>query len=276
MDEQAPRLSIRFWGTRGSIPAPGPDTARYGGETSSMEVMVGGRRILIDCGSGIRHLGQKLCALKDTDIDLLLTHCHLDHVCGFPFFGPAYMPDSAVRLWAGHLDDAAAIADTMARVMSPPVFPVAIDELKGCSCTWFRPGDTLAVAGTQVRTIALNHPNGACGYRFDHEGAALAIITDHEHGNDEIDAAVERFVEGVDVMVYDGMFDDAEYEKHVGWGHSTWQEGIGLAERAGIAQPVIFHHHPDRSDEALDRLAERARARLTGAHFAAQGLVIAL
>lgn len=272
-----PAMTLRIWGARGSTPAPGPETDRYGGETTSMEVAIGARSVLIDCGSGARALGRRLVAEGITDIDILFSHFHLDHICGLPFFGPAYNPGAAIHLWAGHLGPDESPKAVLCRVMSPPIFPVAFDHLASCACETFKPPATLELAGgIRVETIALNHPNGAVGYRFRSGGKTLVTITDHEHGNPDIDAAVEDFVRGADVMIYDGMFDDSEYAAHVGWGHSTWQEGITLAQRAGVKIPVIFHHHPDRTDDQLDAYAEEAERRFPGALFARQGLDISL
>ncbi|MEJ8572428.1 MBL fold metallo-hydrolase [Microbaculum marinum] len=270
-------MTLRLWGVRGSTPAAGPETERYGGETTSMELEIGGRSVLIDCGSGARALGRRLTSSAAADIDILFSHFHLDHICGLPFFAPAYNPAATLRLWAGHLEGEQDPKDVLCRVMSPPIFPVAFDHLAACRCLTFAPPKTLHLGGgIDVETLALNHPNGAVGYRFRSGGRTLVTVTDHEHGNAAIDAAVEDFVRGADVMIYDGMFDDSEYNAHVGWGHSTWQEGLKLAERAGVHRPVIFHHHPDRSDEALDNYAMEAERRFPGARFARQGAEITL
>jgi phosphoribosyl 1,2-cyclic phosphodiesterase len=268
-------LVLKLWGVRGSTPAPGHETERYGGETTAMEVIFGERSVLIDCGSGARALGYRMAKQGITDIDLLFTHFHLDHICGLPFFPPAYNPAANIRIHAGHLAEDEDPQAILCRIMSPPIFPVAFDHLASCTCLRFHPTDRLALEGDiGVDTIALNHPNGAVGYRFRCGDRTLVTVTDHEHGEPEIDAAVEAFVRGADVMIYDGMFDDSEYKAHIGWGHSTWQEGLKLAERAGVRVPVIFHHHPDRTDDQLDRYAEEAERRYPGALFARQGMEI--
>lgn len=275
--EAEPAIVLRVWGARGSTPAPGPQTERYGGETTSMEVVIGGRPILIDCGSGARALGTRLAAEGVKDIDILFSHFHLDHICGLPFFGPAYSPDTTIRLWSGHLEGDQDPKQVLCRIMSPPIFPIAFDHLAACECLTFQPPDTLELAGDiRVETMALNHPNGATAYRFRHGGKTLVTITDHEHGDPELDSAVEAFVRGADVMIYDGMFDDSEYANFTGWGHSTWQEGLKLADRAGVRIPIIFHHHPDRTDDQLDAYAEQAERLHPGALIARQGLDISL
>jgi phosphoribosyl 1,2-cyclic phosphodiesterase len=276
-DAADPGITLRLWGVRGSTPAPGVETERYGGETAAMEVVIGGRSILVDCGSGARALGHDLIAAGVDDIDMLFTHFHLDHICGLPFFKPAYYPNIRLRIHAGHLGEDEDPREILCRIMSPPIFPVAFDRLAACECLRFHALDRLDLGGdVEIDTIALNHPNGSTGYRFRRGGKTLVTITDHEHGDPEIDAAVEAFVRGADVMVYDGMFDAAEYPGFVGWGHSTWQEGLELADRAGVRVPIIFHHHPDRTDDEIDAYAEEARRRHPGVIFARQGMEIPL
>jgi len=266
------RLTVRFWGVRGSLPAPGPDTIRYGGETTCLEVLLGGRRLIVDCGSGARRLGKRLAAEGPTSVDLLFTHSHMDHICGLPFFMPAYDPSFDVRLWAGHVPSPAVHREVIERLMSPPIFPVPTTALRACGFRAFKAGDTIEPQpGLEVGTCRLNHPGGATGYRFHHGGRSICIITDHEHGNPEIDEAVERFVLGADVMVYDAMYTDAEYPSRIGWGHSTWQKALDLAERADVKVPVIMHHDPSRTDDALDAIGEEMRARCPAAIVAREG-----
>ncbi|MDJ0931321.1 MBL fold metallo-hydrolase [Breoghania sp.] len=269
-------FSLRFWGVRGSTPTPGQETLRYGGETTSLEIRAGDKLILIDCGSGARRLGRDLIERGERDIDLFFTHTHLDHICGLPFFQPAYDADFAVRCWAGHFAESHCLMDVVRRIMSPPIFPVAADTLKGVTFETYAAGTRWALGDVEIETTRLNHPGGACGYRFTFEGRSIAVITDHEHGNPQLDTAVEAFVKGVDVMVYDAMYSDEEYPKYVGWGHSTWQEALRLAQRAYVLMPVLFHHDPGRSDDALDEIGELIAKKHAGACVAVQGMKIEL
>lgn len=269
-------FSIKFWGVRGSIPTPGRQTLVYGGETSCMEVRIGDKLIIVDCGSGARGLGNHMLDRGDLHADLLFTHTHLDHIIGLPFFLPAFAAGMRITCFAGHLGlDGAVLRSVLQRVMSPPVFPVAIDVLKACSFSAFAVGKPVTVAdGVNVDTVRLNHPDGACGYRFRSQGRSLCIITDHEHGDAAIDAAVFEFVRDADVMVYDATYTPEEYRHVVGWGHSTWSACVELAARANVKVPVIFHHEPYRTDEDLDRIAAEVERCHPGGLVAKQGMTI--
>lgn len=266
-------LRLKIWGARGTIPTPGSHTLRYGGETTCLEVQAGPHLVLIDCGSGARQLGWDMTQRPIVPSDLLFTHTHLDHICGLPFFCPAYSADFDVKVWGGHVPRDGSLEEMLGRLMSPPLFPVPTSALRGCQFRRFFAGDSVGLRpGLTVKTIALNHPGGATGYRIEWGGGALAVITDHEHGDPAIDAAVAKFVEGADIMIYDSTYTDEEYDNYVGWGHSTWQKGVALADKAGVAHPVIFHHDPRRSDDELDRVLEKARSRHPGALVAKQGM----
>lgn len=268
---------VKFWGVRGSTPTPGESTLRYGGETSCLEIRAGASRLLVDCGSGARNLGLGMCQQKTAgDFDLLLTHTHLDHICGLPFFWPAFDPNSAIRAWAGHFEDNAfTLPDIVSRIMSPPVFPLSAKTLKALSFNDFKAGEDLSFGkGLSVQTMRLNHPGGACGYRIEYGGKVICVITDHEHGNADIDAKLPAFVEGADVMVYDAMYTDAEYETYVGWGHSTWQKAVELAKAANVKVPVLFHHDPRRTDDQLDEIGREADKAYPGTLVAREGLVL--
>lgn len=268
-------LALTFWGVRGSTPVPGRTTLRYGGDTTCLQIQAGPYFLIIDCGSGARRLGREMMRTGQRDADLFFTHSHLDHVCGLPFFWPAFDPQTRIRVWAGHVAADMTTQEHIARFMSPPIFPVPPSVLKACSFLRFSAGAALEPRpGLVVTTLRLNHPGGATGYRFHWKGRSIAIVTDHEHGDPEIDAALVPFVSGADVMVYDAMFTDADYPAHRGWGHSTWTQCLALAARAGVRTPVIFHHDPDRSDEALDAIAADAADAYPGALVAREGMTL--
>lgn len=273
-----PSFTIRFWGTRGSLPCPGPETVRYGGNTTCIEVRCGGRVLIIDAGSGLRKLGQSLMRGGRVDADIFFTHTHWDHVCGLPFFVPAFIPGNAIRFHAAHLGPADSIHRVLAEQMLAPLFPVPLGTF-GASCSFsdFPQGAVLnPLPGVTLRTGPLNHPNGATGYRIEYAGRVACVITDTEHPESGRDPNVMALVQDADVMVYDAMFADAAYPRFKGWGHSTWEEAIRIAEAANVKRPVLFHHDPNADDAALDAVAAAAAARYPGALVAKEGETLTL
>ncbi|MBI1942369.1 MAG: MBL fold metallo-hydrolase [Betaproteobacteria bacterium] len=274
---QTGNFLVRFWGVRGSIAAPGPATARYGGNTSSIEVRCGDRLILLDAGTGLRYLGIRLLAETPLEADLFFTHTHFDHVCGLPFFKPFFQPQNGFRLWAGHLAGGMTLQRVLREFMMAPLFPVPPEVFRArMEYRDFRAGDTLAPApGIVVRTAPLNHPDGATGYRIEYGGKSVCYITDTEHVPGTPDRNVLALIAGADICIYDSMYTDEEYaQSYVGWGHSTWQEAVRLAKAAGVRQLVVFHHDPDHDDERLDAIAREVEAALPGALLAREGLVL--
>lgn len=270
-------LSVRFWGVRGSIPAPGLDTVRYGGDTTCIEIRADGRLFIIDSGSGARRLGKHMHLTGQTEADLFFTHFHFDHICGLPFFCPAMDPGVNIRCWTAHhrtIDD---FVGALENLMSPPVFPVDTAVLTGCSFKVFERGVEMPFGDkVRIRTIELNHPGAATGYRFDMGDKSITIVTDHEHGIAAFDDAVAEFVADTDIMIYDSMYDDENYEKYVGWGHSTWQKCLQLAKQANVKKPIIFHHDHFVDDDALDEIGRKAEAEFPGAVVAREGLEFTL
>lgn len=272
-----PEFSVRFWGVRGSISAPGPQTARYGGNTSCVEMRCGRHVLIFDGGSGLRPLGAALVAEPDpADVDLFYSHTHLDHVIGLPFFAPCYNPRSRIRIWAGHLKPERGIEEVLETMMSPPLFPIPLGIFTArISFMDFSAGESLVPhPGVEVRTGPLNHPNRATGYRVEHGGKVVAYITDTEHRPGGRDPDVLHLVDHADLMIYDSTYTDREYPAHRNWGHSTWQEGIRLAEAAGVGRLVIYHHDPDHDDKFMDKIAAAAEKRRPGTVVAKEGLTL--
>jgi phosphoribosyl 1,2-cyclic phosphodiesterase len=269
-------FSLRFWGVRGSIPCPGPETVRYGGNTACIEIRCGDRVLIFDAGTGLRPLGAHLDAEGPVDADLFFTHTHFDHICGLPFFSSAYAKTNKFRFWAGHLLPDHTLRYVLSEMMMAPLFPIPISVL-GADISFhdFRAGETLHPApGTTIRTAALNHPNGATGYRVEHAGKSICYITDTEHTPGQPDQAVLGLIAGADIVVYDSTYDDAEFAAHVGWGHSTWQEGIRLADAAKVKRLVIFHHDPGHDDAEMDRIAAAAAKARPGTVVAREGMIL--
>lgn len=270
-------FQVRFWGVRGSVAAPGPSTARYGGNTSSIEVRCGARLILLDGGTGMRYLGNRLVAEAPLDADILFTHTHFDHVCGLPFFKPFFQPQNQFRLWAGHLGAGMTMHRVLHELMMAPLFPVPPGVFRAkIAYRDFKAGDALTLAsGIAVRTAVLNHPDGATGYRIEFGGKSVCYVTDTEHVPGNLDRNVLALIAGADIVIYDCMYTDEEYARsYVGWGHSTWQEGVRLCQAAGAKKLVVFHHDPDHDDDRLDAIGREVEAVMPGAVMARDGMVL--
>jgi phosphoribosyl 1,2-cyclic phosphodiesterase len=270
-------VSIRFWGVRGSIACPGPDTVRYGGNTSCVEIRCDDRLLIMDGGTGLREFGIDL--LKDggtVDADLFYSHTHFDHICGLPFFAPCYAKGNKIHLWAGHLLPENQLETVLCGMMMAPLFPVPMALLNPqVSFNDFRNGETLTPhPGITLRTGPLNHPNGATGYRLEYAGKVVAYITDTEHKTDGLDRNILALVDRADIMIYDSTYTDAEYPSHIDWGHSTWQEGIRLADAAQVKTLVVFHHDPSHDDAFMDQVATDAAALRPGTIVAREGMVL--
>jgi len=276
MDDAA--IRVTFWGVRGSIACAGPETAGYGGNTACVEVRCGPHRLILDAGTGIRPLGRIIAAEAPEPVDILFSHTHLDHVLGLPFFAPALMPGRAIGLWAGHLLPRMTLEEAIRRLMAPPLFPVPVDILAAdLAFHDFRAGDPLRPRpGIAVRTAPLPHPDGATGYRIEHAGRSVAYVTDLEHRPGTLDRAVLDLVRDTDLMIYDSTYDDAEFAERAGWGHSTWQEALRIADAAEVGRVVLFHHDPARDDAALDRISEAAEQARPGSLVAREGVTVAL
>ena len=268
---------LRFWGTRGSIPSPGPSTVRYGGNTPSIEVRTPrGSLVLLDAGTGIRELGNSLIAgANGSPItgDIFLSHAHWDHIQGIPFFAPAFQPGNRFTIWG-----AKSLASSIHRVvrdqMSPVVFPVAFEELAATFEFRELTDERHASDGFDVRSFPVRHPGGALGYRFgarppdgeDASRSGFVYISDNELRAVDADATDDRwrarlvdFIRGAKLLIHDATYTDEEYESHRGWGHSTYGDAVSLALESGVETLVLFHHSPDRADDELDVRLEECR-----------------
>ncbi len=273
----AAALSVRFWGVRGSIACPGPATLRYGGNTPCVEVRCGDHTLILDAGTGIRPLGNALVQAANTsDFDIFLSHGHIDHVIGLPFFAPLFVEDQVVRVWAGNLQPAGGVREAVRKLMSFPFFPLQVDALHAeLEFHDFRAGETLTPRpGIILRTAALNHPGGAIGYRIEYGGRSIAYITDIELGDGPIDPGLLELTKGAALVILDTTYTDEELPSHVGWGHSTWEQGLRLVKAAGAGKLCLFHHDADHDDAFMDRVAAAAEAARPGTIVAREGLQI--
>ncbi len=269
---------IAFWGTRGSIPTPGPGTARYGGNTScvTVEAPHGGdeRLVILDAGTGIRPLGRELAERQNGALvaDLLLTHTHWDHIQGLPFFAPFFGSGNTIRIW-GPKQGEVELRTILRQQMHPVVFPVPIDQVAAeLQVDHVEPG-AFEIDGFTVAAFRLRHPGTTLAYRLTPRdgGASVAYVPDNELGTGGVyDVAPSwrsdflRFLSDVDVLIHDAMYTPGELERHRGWGHSSYADAVTLARDAGIRRLVLFHHRPEHDDAAMDLLVRDARAACAG------------
>jgi phosphoribosyl 1,2-cyclic phosphodiesterase len=272
-------FKVKFWGVRGSIACPSPRHIGFGGNTSCIEVAAGGERIIFDAGTGIRSLGQWMLKKEVKHAHLMLSHTHWDHINGFPFFTPAFLPDRSFDIMAGHVEEGqGGIRKVLSGQMAQPFFPVPLEAMRGSlKFSDFSAGDTFALSPTTtVRTTPLNHPNGATGYRIDHRGKSMCYITDTEHVPGEPDQNILGLIEGADLVIYDSTYTEEEFPEKVGWGHSTWEEGVRLCKAANVRMLAIFHHDPTHDDAFMEALELEARRTWSGALVARENMRINL
>ncbi|MDB4945326.1 MAG: Metal-dependent hydrolase of the beta-lactamase superfamily [Labilithrix sp.] len=269
-------MFIRFWGVRGSIASPGPETAGVGGNTSCVEVVCGKTRIVLDAGTGLRGLGNHLLRENEPlDLTLLLSHYHWDHIQGLPFFVPVYMKQAEITI-VGGANGVMSVTEALAHQMTAPVFPVRLDEASARLTTReVKPAQTFDVGEAKVTVAKGNHPGGVLAYRIEHEGQSLVYATDTEHYAG-VDPALRALALGADVLIYDSQYSPEEYPSRMGWGHSTYREGAALASSAGVGQYVLFHHDPARTDEGVAAFETAARDLYAPSVAAREGMILDL
>ncbi len=254
-------FAVRFWGVRGSIPSPGPKTQRYGGNTPCVEVRCGDELLIFDLGTGVRALGDTLNALgHPVRASIFVSHYHYDHLQGLPFFNPVFVPKHSFTVY-GAPRGGRTVKEILSGQMAQPYFPVTVEQTFRAQFSWrdIRPGETLEIGPATVRTAELNHPGGNLGFRVESQGRSVVYATDVEHGS-HMDAQLIEFARGADMLIIDAMYTEAEYRgRKTGWGHSTWEAAVEVANTAQVKQLVLFHHDPIRTDEDMDALVETVR-----------------
>lgn len=270
----ASAMKIKIWGCRGSLPVSGAQVARYGGNTTCVEVRDADQRmIVLDAGTGVRNLGKYLVKEKHSKkITFLITHAHWDHVSGFPFFSPAYSAEFDIAICGGPVTQRS-VRGFLAHQMEPPYFPIPFARLKanihyGCRCSSKNCIGTPTQANGHIRcsSLPVSHPNGGYGFKLVEAGRSFVFMPDNEigfhHQGGPSRAELIRFIQGADLLLHDAQYTEAEYQKTRGWGHSTYQEVVKIALKSGVKRLGLFHHDPDRDDEDLDCQVERCRRRI--------------
>lgn len=278
-------MQVTFWGVRGSIPSPGPDTVGIGGNTSCVEVRAGDALIVLDGGTGLRLLGKKLVREMPITAHIFFSHVHWDHIQGFPFFDPAFVPGNSIVLYGGN-NVSRTLEETLAGQMDHPSFPVHLSEM-GAKMTFLDlyEGQSVHIdAGdgeqVSVTTARGNHPNGVWAFRIEHKGTSVMYATDTEHYA-IVDPKLLRLAKGCDVLIYDAQYTPEEYAgtsgrggPKVGWGHSTFAAAADLAKAAGVGKLVLFHHDPMQSDTQVRDKERRAQELFPECLAAYEGLTL--
>jgi phosphoribosyl 1,2-cyclic phosphodiesterase len=260
-------MRIKLWGARGSVPSPGPETVRYGGNTSCVQVTLSDGTVLaLDGGTGIRGLGLALAA-EPTQVQILLTHLHLDHIQGLVFFGPAFRPTSEIVIWGPEAPEGS-LEDRIARYISAPLSPVEVRELP-CHVDFREtPSVEWEIGPARIQAASVTHRGPTLGYRITEGDASLCYIPDHEPALgttlDELEPEwISGFelAQGASLLLHDCQYTDEEYPDHVGWGHSSLTDALDFARRVEAEKVLLFHHDPLHSDDFLDALQGTATAR---------------
>lgn len=257
-------MRVTLFGTRGSVAAPGPETTRYGGNTSTVEVRSSdGTVLVLDAGTGIRRLGAQIPP-DAVRIDILLTHLHMDHIQGLGFFGPLYSPEIDVHIW-GPASSTLPLRARLSRYLSAPLFPVHFRDLPRVTCHQV-PKPDFDIGPFRIHTSLVCHPGPTVGYRIETDSGTFVYLPDHEPAlcfrdgrwPDPEWISGYDLAEGADLLIHDAQYTDEEYEHRIGWGHSTYRQAFEFAAQVGAKRLVPFHHDPSHDDETLNRLLDNA------------------
>lgn len=257
---------------RGSLPAPGGTTQRFGGNTPCLELRCGSQTLIFDFGTGARALGDRMMREQGPqEAAVFLSHYHYDHLQGVPFFTPFFVPGRRFRIF-GAKREGLTPREAIAGQMVPPYFPIGIDMLRAeLEFQEVREGGrAIRIGDARVRAFELNHPGGSLSFRVDYRGRSLVYATDSEYGSTR-DAPFARFARDADLLIYDAMYTDEEYARRKGWGHSPWTAAVKAAEAARAKTLVLFHHDPAHDDKEMDRILRKARAMRPGTIAAREG-----
>ena len=260
-------MRVRIWGCRGSLPTPGPQTIRCGGNTSCIEISLDdGTVFVLDAGTGIRELGTQLAGDGVKHVNLLLTHLHLDHLEGLRFFAPLFDPETTIDLW-GPRSPVMTLKERIRRSFSPPLFPIDLMDTPARVNFHELPKTPWRIGEAEVTASLIVHPGPTVGYRIEADGSSVAYIPDHEPALTGDFAQRSRdwisggsIAQDVDLLLHDAQYFEDEYDVRLGWGHSSVDSAMAYAEAVGARRVVLFHHDPTHSDEVMERLEAEARS----------------
>jgi len=272
------RITITFYGTRGSIPICEPNYQEFGGNTTCIAFHrhSNNRIAILDAGTGIRALGKHINANypEQSHISITFTHFHWDHIQGLPYFDPAYNPNNNINIGAigegGKFTD---LRKIFKNLMMEEYFPIQLEKMGAKFNFDFKETNMFKDHGTTIKTIKQNHPGGSFGYRVESDGCIIVVCTDLEHG-DTINEDIVAFAKGADLLIHEAQYTDEELLTHKGWGHSSFNQAIEVAERAGVKQLVMTHHDPDHDDEFLNKIEKECQARFKNCSLAREGISI--
>lgn len=274
-------MRVRFWGVRGTIPVPGPDTIRIGGNTSCVEVYTPDKQlIIIDAGSGIRRLGQTLEKEYPGRImgNILISHTHWDHIQGFPFFTPVFGRSNRFVL-VGQKRVGQRLEQILAGQFIAPYLPYRYNSLPADLLVKEVGDDETLIIGddTVVKVANLNHPGGCLGFRIENNGTVFTYCSDVSHGDDEFDPNVLKLAEGADLLIHDAHFGTTEERnKFSHWGHSSWEEAAQVALEANVRCLALFHYSPDLDDDSIEQILEKTKKIFPRTILATEGLELTL
>jgi phosphoribosyl 1,2-cyclic phosphodiesterase len=270
-------MRIKFWGVRGSTPAPQPENMRYGGNTSCVEVRLGDSLYVFDCGTGFRVLGQALRRefnARPVSAHIFVSHFHWDHIQGLPFFGPLY--DHRENHFQFHCSGRTrSLKQVFEEQMASPFFPVGLNQMKARQDFYDLEEGRIQLGDVGMQALWLNHPQGCMGFRLETKEGVVVYATDNEPGDAVFDKSVRKLAAGADVLIYDAQYLPEEYEaRRRGWGHSHWREAINIVMESGAKELVLFHHDPDHDDACIDKVVKEASNYYARVRAAAEGMQI--
>ena len=264
-------MQVRVWGCRGSVAAPGPDTVKYGGNTSCVEVrLASGHALVLDAGTGMRPLGVEMERDLPRELHIMLTHLHMDHLQGLGFFRPLFSPGLDITIW-GPTSPVQHLAERIAMYLSPPLFPVRLEDVPSHITFRDAPEEAVTIGSATVRAAKVTHQGPTVGYRIEEAGRVFVYVPDHEPSlGADLATLPAAWMSGhdiardADVLLHDGQYRDHEYGAHVGWGHSSIGDAMAFADQAAVEKLVLFHHDPYHTDAELEELLAEAHAKWPG------------